>query len=224
MVEVILHVGVEKSGTTFLQRNIFSRVPTLVFIGQPYENKDFRQSIESLKRDDKYEYNEKYLLEILKPYFGKAESSGKYLLFSDETITSPDMKTEVARRLRSLFGAARILITIRNQISSVESYYVKHGRILKKVPDPWNGQFVEFDDWFKYYFNNPRGFHFDRINYKKIFQIYASNFGEENIIVLPYEAMIRKRRKICEGTIVTTKLPTRIVVGDFEPASCQCSI
>jgi Sulfotransferase domain len=196
MPDVLLHVGVAKSGTSFLQQNVFERVTSALRLGQPYADKELRARVESLKRDDDYDFDLPGFQQAFERLSAAAVRQRRKIIFSDETLTSPEMKTVVARRLHSAFDKAKILVTIRNQLTSVESYYVRHGRILKKVPNPWSGRYIKFDDWFGYYFSHERGGHFDRIDYYKIYQIYANIFGAENVHVIMSEAIRAKQNAV----------------------------
>lgn len=207
----IIHVGVAKSGTTFLQRILFELHPNVIRLGQPYEDKALRRLVDSLKRDDDYDFDFAALEAKIEAFQNVAQDGERVFVFSDETLTSPEMKSIVADRLHRLFGPSKILITIRNQISSIQSYYARQGRILKRVPGKWNGRHIEFEEWFDYCVNNPRGTHLDRINYKKIMKIYMERFGEENVHVLLFEDMANSNHVFTESLMDLLGGPTSVI-------------
>lgn len=185
----VIHIGAAKAGSKFLQTELLDRNPEITRLGMPYISKQDRNIVNSIKWDDDYDCKSSEFREYINRAREEADRENKLLVFTDESLTSPGQKSAIARRLKSVFQEAKILLIIRNQFDSIVSYYAKHGRILKKVPDTYCGRYVPFDDWFHYCTENSNGTHFDRINYLKIYKIYSELFGKENVRVLCYEML-----------------------------------
>ena len=222
----ILHVGSPKSGTTTLQENVLAHLDGIVYLGKPFPTPEMRQDIEYVKRYDASDFSLERLKSFVAEHRATAEAAGKPLVFSDETLTSPGMKSLVAERLHEVFGPARIIVTLRNQHKSIESYYTRHGRTLKKVPDKWAGSFVPFDDWFDTSVRNFQGTQLDRVRYDNVVDVYGAVFGRENIVPLLFEEMIGDADAFGEklGTILgvagseVSELLTRPALNTRPPA------
>jgi len=212
----VIHVGIAKSGTTTLQENIFARLRDVLFLGKPYQVPWIRDQIEALKWRDDGHLN----LEPLKEFFAEksheARGSKKTLVLSEESLTSPPMKLLVARRLREVFDTPKILLTFRNQMHSVVSYYTKQGRILKKVPKPWAGRFVSFEEWFEFSINNIEGTHLDRLRYYDVANVYADVFGRQNVVLLLFEDMINRPAFFAEQMARLLNVSVNVVRGLLE--------
>jgi hypothetical protein len=110
-------------------------------------------------------------------------------LLSGDLFTGRDAKL-IADRLHAIFGKAKIIITIREQVSIVESlykYYVRGGGPLC-IQD------------FVYKLNSPavdvfgKSSIFTKFKYDKIIEYYQSLFGEENVAVIPFEILKQNPR------------------------------
>lgn len=99
--DVIIHVGTKKTGTTTLQRNLFSVHPKIHYYGVI----------------DGYKYN-----------YDFKEST---FIFSDECLVDPQMTHQsldvVFRDLKKTFPNSKFLLTIRDQMSGLRSLYCDSG-------------------------------------------------------------------------------------------------
>jgi len=89
---------------------------------------------------------------------------------------------DLLQRLHEVFGDARILICIRNQVDfllSTYSNYVLHGGV-KSFPQWLAGQ------------ETSHGRIIEKIKYKALVQDYMSVFGPENVTVIQYEKLFDK--------------------------------
>jgi len=69
--------------------------------------------------------------------------------------------------------------------------------VLKKVPGRFNGKHVTFEEWFAFELKNRNGL-FSRLNSMRLFEIYASIFGETRVHVLLFEEMVSDRAKFSD--------------------------
>jgi len=181
MQEIICHIGFPKTGTTFLQKNVFPNISDINYIDRT-EIKHLSYAL--IEKDDSYYDNDK-----IKADLTKMHDSGSTMLISDEALTGHHMKTEfpnrsqIARRLKAV-GVSKIIISIRNQVDVLEStykQYIKSGGVLKV------SNFFDLDD------NPSTHLYINYFNYEKIIQLYSEVFGIENILVIQFEKMFKNK-------------------------------
>jgi hypothetical protein len=185
----IIHIGVVKTGTTTLQNNVFSNLPGVLNIGRPYASERWEQAARSLRDDDDLEFLRIGFERMAAEAIAEAERHGKTLVLSDETFTRPTYQGLVAHRLSKAFPQARVLITIRSQFDLIVSYWVAHGRELKRVPAPYSGRHISFDDWFEFQLSTRNGL-FSRFDVMRLVQTYEAAFGAGRVDVLLFEEMV----------------------------------
>jgi hypothetical protein len=142
-----------------------------------------------LRDDDDLEFSRVGFERLAAEAIAEAERHAKTLVLSDETFTRPAYQGLVARRLSNAFPDARVLITIRNQADLIVSYWAAHGRELKRVPAPYNGRHISFDDWFEFQLKSRNGM-FSRFDIMRLVQTYEAAFGAGRVDVLPFEEMV----------------------------------
>ncbi len=176
---LLIHPGFHKTGTTFLQREIFTdqRLFRLLwgheevhrYVIGPHEL-DFdprsgREAIDALRSPGAPDLIDVISSETLcgTPFFGSRESAAR------------------ARRLKAIFGEAQILITVRRQkiiLRSIYLQYLRQGGTLNAAA------FFDQERPYDYF-----GFDAKVFEYHKLVELYAELFGEENILVLTQETL-----------------------------------
>lgn len=187
---IIIHIGFHKTGTSWLQKKFFENPVT---------------NINSLA---KYKERAKWVTEIIKPFYlydeakllefiNDSYSEGKLNVFSLERLagypsTGGYDSLMIAKRLKSLFPNAKILIGIREQFSMIKSHYLEY---LKA-----NGT-ARLDELMSpprfYLIRNPV-FQLEYFFYKDLIEEYDLLFSKENVLVIPYELMSRDPFKYIE--------------------------
>ena len=182
--DLLIHIGYPRTGTTWLQRVVFG---TNVdhFDGPFYAlNRPKKESTwKTVKCHPLFfdpttvrkHYTDRYL----------ADGRSKFPVVSNERLSGDAMsggydQKEIADRLASTFPEARILITIREQKDSIRSWYAYY---LLCGGTCSLSQFI--DPLLRAY----RIPHFDRnfFAYDRLIEYYRSLFGEDRVLVLPYE-------------------------------------
>jgi hypothetical protein len=79
----LVHIGVGKTGTTTLQRNLFVRHRGILSIGRPYANDEFKGAIESLREDDEADYKHSAVAQLCGMAVSEAEA--RAIALSDQT-------------------------------------------------------------------------------------------------------------------------------------------
>lgn len=176
MKKIICHIGFPKTGTTFLQKSIFTKFDGITYKDDLQIKSIFYDIIEK----DETIYD---LLSIKEELHSVLDESPNNLLLSYEPLTGHHYKTnfpnrtQIARRLKEI-GINKIIITIRNQFDVLEStykQYVKSGGVLK------------YSEYFNFTSKKNGYFNIEYFNYFKIIQLYSSLFGTENVLVLQQE-------------------------------------
>jgi hypothetical protein len=121
----IIHVGLAKSGTTTLQHHFFATHPDIAYIGAPYAD----AATEAAVRDIALLADSAFDLQAVRQTLEAAldaQAEGKVPVISHEVLAGITAQPQavVAKRLRAVFGAARIVITVREQKSLLRSRYL----------------------------------------------------------------------------------------------------
>jgi hypothetical protein len=176
---LLIHPGFHKTGTTFLQRKVFTDAAVFRYawgheevdrhVNRPHEL-DFdpapaRAAFAGLGPAPNPDLIDVVSSETLcgVPFFGSRESAAR------------------AIRLHRIFGEAKILITVRRQKSIIRSVYLQYliqGGTLP--PERFFAQNPPID-----YF----GFDHRVFEFHKLAEYYASLFGGENVLVLAQEGL-----------------------------------
>lgn len=184
-----VHVGLHKTGTTWLQDLVFPSHPQLnVFTPNhgPSRELIIRHFWAS---EDEYNRNE-------------AESQFRSLILanqkedcimgiSDELLTGPfydDSLTQIiADRILGVFGRTKIILTLRNPIRYINSSYTLY---IIRCP----GRGLNLRDYVTIRKGFGSGF-IRKLNYANLLETYFARFGRENVCVLPYELLVSSPRE-----------------------------
>lgn len=199
MRDVILHVGVHRTGTTFLQTRCFPYLKGVHHVClENYEYSDTGSPADRLGR-----------MAGTNPLFLDLAAEKAALERSLATVEQQTVLISMERWFGSLwygffnnqvnsqtfkylFPSARIILVIRRQDTLLESLY---RQILRGYGYPTvdsflnlvNGRFLELGQNHTYFPSlNPR-----TLDFRGYARNYRSLFGEENVLVLPYERMVQ---------------------------------
>ncbi len=189
---MIAHIGYHKTGTTFLQHNVFPNIEGIKFYNVNIEkNSFFKEKIcwcptlefdkDAVIKELDISNNTLYSFENFVGFMGK----GTY-------------NYEIAHRLKEV-GFKKIIVAIRRQDKMMESLYRQHvqsGGTLK--PNE--------------YLNDVRYFRWSFLDYYPLIQLYHDLFGRENVLILLQEELkesselvTRKILDFCGAKGVDTK-------------------
>ena len=102
------------------------------------------------------------------------------------------MPGTIAAQLARHFPEAHIVFTIRSQFDAIESYYGNHRRILKNVPAPFAGNFVNFENWLEYSWANWSKYFLGLCDYHRAIDLYRRLFGANQVHLLPFGRRLRQ--------------------------------
>lgn len=184
-VPVLIHVGLHKTGTTWLQDNILMPKDRREIICCS----DFGLTHAAFIMANSGEFGVGRALELLKPLIDDAVAQRLPLVLTDEALGGYPFHHKYFRevqavRMKSALPGAKILVTVRNQpniILSIYGEYLKYGyssRLEDFLAEPQHGNLHPVFD---------RDFY----DYDRMLDLYGDLFGEENVLALPMEWMTR---------------------------------
>jgi hypothetical protein len=195
MSNTVIHIGFPKTATTTLQNHLFAKHPGIHYLGKPYRDDDLKGMIRDLVMQESTVYNADNLEQYINKHLAQERETGKKVfLISDETFVSAAKvrdKGVVAHRLKDLFAAEKILVTIRNQMDAVKSGYIGGGRLLRNVPGKYKNMIVSFKDWLEISKNMYHGDFVRNVVYFNTIDYYTRLFGKENICILLFEDFVK---------------------------------
>jgi hypothetical protein len=183
--ELYLHIGYPKTGTTFLQAELFPKLQGVHYVPRS----GVRNEMAKMIRQDELSFDYDGIKRDIESQF----SNGKNLI-SNEGLVGTFVLYKginnklIADRLFRLFPDAKILITIRSQYRLIESLYKQYVQVggtasLREFANFRNGRFnYSYCEWDLTI--NPEMF-----DYLKLIGYYEKLFPKENIIVLPHELL-----------------------------------
>jgi hypothetical protein len=182
--QLYIHIGYPKTGTTFLQQQIFPKVQGLKCINI----RAIDSALSKIMYQDELSFNCEQIKTEMIAHFAQGKNIISFESLIGEIFNKLINNTLIAQRLAKLFPEAKIIITIRNQYDLIESLYRQyiHEGGTKKFRDfinLKNGQFYPSYDIFDFTVNP------EMFNYSNFIDYYANLFGENSILILPYELL-----------------------------------
>lgn len=194
-INIVLHVGFSKTGTTTLQKHLFSCHSQVQYLGKPFADETFKTLIHQLIMQESTVYDSsalKQYLESEKEILKKIAPAKKIILLSEEMLLSYSKTRDkgiVAQRLKNVFPFAKVLFTIRDQFEILKAAYLSRGRQLSYVPPKYLGLHVSFREWLELAFENIERSYLGHVDYYKTIAYYSGLFGKEKIGILLLEEL-----------------------------------
>lgn len=201
----LVHIGFHKTGTSWFQKCVYPRLTTHHLIDQRAIRATFMSR-------DAYDFDPAAarvslgLDDLDKPAILSEEDLSGVL---HQGLASTYIAREMARRLHATIPEAHVLIFVRAQPSAAVSWYHQYLReggtaSLSRYLLPRKYRFMGKERPFKI-----PCFDFAELDYRGLIQCYDRLYGPDNVTVLPYEALVRDRRRILGaiGEILRTTLP-----------------
>lgn len=178
----LLHIGYHKTGTSWLQKRVFpDEAAGFSYVGDP------RAVLGAFFPPNPFDFDPKIAGGRFRKRIEGAQARGLVPVISHERISgSPYAGGHDARatadRLAAAFPGARVLVTIREQAGMILSIYKQYVR--------WGGA-ASLPD----FLSPPVGvnrmpvFRYGFYEYHHLIGYYRSLFGDESVLVLPYELL-----------------------------------
>lgn len=173
----LIHIGFPKSGSTFLQKNIFETL----------KNIDYLTSVDNVVMDilylNSFEFKKKYLENSINP---NTNLNKKNTVVSCEALTWDGDQFIICDRLRQIFNnEVTIMLILRNQLDFIESFYMHN---LK------DGIYVSFNTFLNQQFINHQTSILPKLNYYNLLKYYKNTFGSNNVKVILFEEMFQNKQ------------------------------
>lgn len=181
MAKIFVHIGLPKTATTTLQRQVFSNISneSLNYLGvyQPRESKQnslynyFYRAIYTGKKIDKVQK----LIEI-------ELNKGRNLLISEEMIVLSTFENKWRANIKNLYQIIKpfdylIIVTVREPASAMFSFYAQRYKMFKKLDKSFKEIALKHDSM-------------EIFHYKKFFKHLNQYFKVKKVFVKKFEEII----------------------------------
>ncbi len=227
----VIHIGMPKTATTTLQSQLFSAHSEVFYLGRfdgscfqgKYRQFDYCRdaSVQDLMLQiaygDVYNPNFTECHKLLEQIVEPALEKNLLPVWSWESYSTDIMPKRLVRacNLKRVFGEARIIMTLRNPITLLESAYfqqLKRDNVGSRSHRGRLPYYQLIDDWLQ---DNFDGEILPHLQYAETIQAYVNQFGIENIHIFLFEDLIadndRFFRQICEVMGVNAEEGIRLV-------------
>jgi len=188
-VSALIHIGYHKTGTTWLQERFFGRDPIFRVIAT-------HPAIDAaIVRPNSLDFDPAKALSDLGAGSNAAKASTGIPVMSSEILsgnpfTGARESHVIAHRLRAMFPDARVLITVRNQMAMLSSFYKQYVRFGGRLG---HRDFFLAKPEIEYY-----GFEARHLQYDRLIDLYAGLFPKGNVSVMLYEDFSRGPAAFCQ--------------------------
>jgi hypothetical protein len=206
---MLIHIGFHKTGTTFLQENLFFREDR-GFIA-PWTI-DSGEAIEYLLLSHPCKFDAPKIRQLFWDAVKRTEAAGLIPVISHEGLSGDPVNQdyyefEAANRIYQVFPEAKILIVIREQKTMIKSFYnqyVKQGGVfnIQHFLGDENSRRIGF----------PTIFRLDHLRYDLLAERYLEYFGRDSILILPMEILAQDQQQFLEKlySFMGNKSPLKI--------------
>lgn len=187
--KTFVHLGLPKTGTTFLQQVLFKNHKGINYLGKNGSDDNLNKAISGIVRLGSNLFDIDTVTAKFKEQLSTV-NSGLPILLSEEDLSrylflDPEL---MASRLRYIFGEFHPLYVIRNPVDWLQSLYFFRLSLLH--PDALNGP----DNWLaKNLKNHSVGSETNDLYYGKVAALYRRYSGVNKINVFCYEDLMHDR-------------------------------
>ncbi len=175
----LIHIGDYKTGTSWFQNQLFPTHPELYYLDSAVHQEIVHLMHQLIDARD-LDFNPDILRERFAGVLNNIKSGNKKIVISREalsgTFPTGDHAKRIAERLHAVFGEAKVLIVIREQLSMLKSIYSQYVKI---------GGTLSFEAFVYDPVVSPGLI--EKLKYHKIIDAYVNIFGQENILIGLFE-------------------------------------
>lgn len=196
MTTPLVHIGYPKAGSSWLQAHVFVDDA----VGFSPVTPGAMEISRRLVYPHPLDFDADECRAMFSPRIDEITLAGRVPVVTGERLSGAphaggyDSK-EVAHRIKDVFGDAKILSVVREQKSSIRSGYKQYVRAggalsLERYLQPSAKGFASFP-----------AFDFAHYQYHRLIELYQKLFGQENVLVLPFEMLRRDPREFVERIV-----------------------
>jgi hypothetical protein len=195
-----LHIGLNKTGTSMLQRRLFPHHPQVDYLGKWHEPGHFRDAatralIEPLIEGRIDDTMRRRCGELFAQRVQPSLNVGKIAVWSLEGMCGgrAEARRQRAENFRDVFGPCHVLIVLRHPLSLVESLYFQKLKGAQRGKSPYfpPGSCFSVEAWLQRCWSNER--HqgvMSVLDYARTVRIFGDVFGQEAVSVLLFEQLV----------------------------------
>jgi len=212
--DLLLHIGLPKTGTTTIQEALFAKHSQIYYLGKNSE--EFNHPM-GCTTGETYIILRPLLWGVARPFDHCKISSlyKRHLLpnMTDDKVMvgsweglgerTAEINVEMMKRALSVFGSCRIMITLRNPLTQITSQYLQHLRghfVERNRGIMGRSVFLEFEEWYDRFLAKRRSVS-HLYCYSETIRAARSLLGKENVGVFLFEELIENPsgyyRSIC---------------------------
>lgn len=209
MLRPVVHVGMAKAASTFLQRDVFGHLPGVRRVGKHGVGADVKSSFQAISRrvDALYHDKQDELIAPLKTAVADAIQRGQRPILSDENFSVYrylDPAT-MAARLREILGAYDVVLIVRDAESWLRSQYLF--RLQRHDATAVRG----FSQWLQHHYGPPRiGSDMGELWFAHLSELYKRHCGGD-VYVLSYSALSKAPERFAADLGVVVGVPASAI-------------
>ncbi len=172
--ETILHIGTQRTGTTFLQHDVFPFIKEINYVDYYWgdnilvRNSEIKNILKNIENIDNDTINRKILSRLKKDKINLISEENIYC----EMFSKEDKRIEKIKRIKDIFPNAKIIFGTRNRDELLVSWYIKY------VMD---GGIELFDNYLNKTLNN------EKFNFEPYIKNLYKLFGKNNVFIYKFE-------------------------------------
>ncbi|MBB3168366.1 sulfotransferase domain-containing protein [Simiduia aestuariiviva] len=179
----VIHVGLAKAASTFLQRSIFAKHSNVNYLGKGHVDPDLRAAVTRMSRQNSFFYSGEEVGSVFRNKL--IADSARVPILSEEDFCGMQFvdTAMMASRIKEIFSGGRIILVTRNQQDWAQSKYFFYLENFKREALFGLDAMLSEDNlrWV--------GSYFGPFFLNKIATLYENLFGKENLLVVPYEKL-----------------------------------
>lgn len=180
-----IHTGIRKTATSWLQNIIFNKCPEINYIAKTDDY--YPQWLIDWHYLDDFAFEQQK--QKIKNKLTSVRKPQKVNLISSEAFTNTGVIHSQAYRIKSIYPNAKIIITLRNPIDTIQSHY----RHDVSLGDAWLPM-EEYLDYKRtpFVIGKRRSIYLPDFFYNEMVSLYNQLFDKTNVCILLYEDLIQK--------------------------------
>ena len=177
--KIILHIGMGKSGSTYIKNNIFKKIKNSIHLEQ------LSEEINDLMTMNNVQFETKDVFKNILTEQNKKDN--EYLFISNSSATVPKKFDQfmICDRLHSKFKGGMVILILRNQKNYIRSFY------LERVAA---GIYINYKNFFRYCLKNYNNSILPFLNYYDLAKYYSEKFGKDNLKLFLYEELFDQNK------------------------------
>lgn len=228
---ILIHVGLPKTASTYLQNNVFPRLNNIAYIGRPYTQENY--AFNTLQYAENSLYSSTTMRKEIDD-IEKAIAKGNPILISDELFSGFALynfmnRGMIAERLSEIVPHAEIILFLRGQMDLIVSLYnqfVKMAWVDTHLDESFlyrPGKGFALEEWIagkrdwnskNRFIHHRSAFTPDCFRYSRLHSLYNDLF--EKVHVFLYEDF-REDKEACLlrlGSVLSTEFPSDLALDE----------